>query len=679
MHEKNSCANEQNRNCFKKQQNIPFNQVARRNLFTMPKNFLVVNWKAIDGSARQRKMLRLRRNTNGKFMCFIEGCLHTGFKSNRGLRKHIDARHPWYYYFDKEPSVKREVIEKEKEKLKQPTNSIPSFSVTSGIGKEFLDWLVTPLGGGKSQREANQTAKRAMKFLMAALSDSEDGSNATNEYVDCCLGSAAVVIKFMETVTKEWALSSSAALNYLKSMSDLLDFRKAQGVSDTVLRSFTVTEVYIRRGKENLRKQKVLEYGRNLDLETLIAKDSWANIEEMEKVIPYHAPRFKEIVEKCSDEAYSPTISELAFATRFVVTYLFLRVKCSRPMTFQYMTLEMVVKSKSNGGFIDQTEFKTSSKYTFDTLIITPEVQKVLGIYIETVRPHLNPSCDYVLVTNGGKQYTSFSTAMALLVKEAIGKYINPTRYRQIVETESASRLSSEEQSIISRDQKHSSNVAERSYKKRLSRDIATKGKQCMEKMLGENRNESTTKLTEILDSIDMASKEFDESLLDKVGDILQGSSSTAADRNDDDDGQLPGCSNTNRQSFIDTSEIQITGSKSPSKSSSTSSSSSSSSSTSIINEDTLLSMWPNGNKNIKIKKETYSKNCKEVEKKVAFSSEEDKCLFDGIKKYGKGQWSKILKDPAFSFHECRKRDSLRMRYDSASYRHFVKKTMATV
>ena len=669
MSEKNSCANEQNGNYFKKQQNIPFNQVARRNLFTMPKNFLVVNWKAIDGSARQRKMLRLRRNTNGKFMCFIEGCLHTGFKSNRGLRKHIDARHPWYYYFDKEPSVKREVIEKEKEKLKQPTNSIPSFSVTSGIGKEFLDWLVTPLGGGKSQREANQTAKRAMKFLMAALSDSEDGSNATNEYVDCCLGSAAIVIKFMETVTKEWALSSSAALNYLKSMSDLLDFRKAQGVSDTVLRSFTVTEVYIRRGKENLRKQKVLEYGRNLDLETLIAKDSWANIEEMEKVIPYHAPRFKEIVEKCSDEAYSPTTSELAFATRFVVTYLFLRVKCSRPMTFQYMTLEMVVKSKSNGGFIDQTEFKTSSKYTFDTLIITPEVQKVLGIYIETVRPHLNPSCDYVLVTNGGKQYTSFSTAMALLVKEAIGKYINPTRYRQIVETESASRLSSEEQSIISRDQKHSSNVAERSYKKRLSRDIATKGKQCMEKMLGENRNESTTKLTEILDSINTTCQDFDESLLDKVGDLLQGNSSAVADGYDKKE-ELPGCSNSSRQTVIDSSDLQITGSKSPSKSSS----SSSTSSLSILNEDTLLSMWPDGNQNVKVKQETYNKTCLRGEKKVAFSFEEDKSLFEGIKKHGKGRWSKILKDITFSFHECRNRDSLRMRFESASYRHSVKK-----
>ena len=628
---------------------------------TMPKNFLVVNWKAIDGSARQRKMLRLRPNGNGKFMCFIEGCLHTGFKSNRGLRKHIDTRHPWYYYFDKEPVVKREMIEEENEKRKQPTNSIPAFSITEGLGKQFLDWLITPLGGGKTGREAVQAAKRAMKFLMAVLGDNENGSNATEEYVDCCLGSPAIVIKFMEIVTKEWSLSSSAALNYLKSMSDLLDFRKANGVSDAVLRSFTVTEVYIRRGRENLRKRKVLEYGRNLDLETLIARDSWADIDEMEKVIPFHAPRFKEIVEKCSQKELPPTVSELAFATRFVVTYLFLRVKCSRPMTFQYMTVDMVNKSKSNGGFIDQTEFKTSSKYTFDTLIITEEVQKVLGLYIDSVRPHMNPSCNYVLLTSGGKQYTSFASAMTLLVKKAIGKYINPTRYRQIVETESANRLTNDEQSVISQDQKHSSTVAERSYKKRLSRDVATKGKQCMEKMLGNKRTESTSQLNEILDSINTSSKEFDDNLLNRVADILQ----TEKTDKINSTSETPGCSYADDSSLGDSSDVIITGSRSPKlKDHAT-----------IPNENNTLPTWPDGNQHIQVKKETYETNSKQsCEKKIKFTSEEDKNLFEGIKKYGKGRWSKILKDPSLSFHESRTRDTLRLRTESATFRHTVSK-----
>lgn len=52
---------------------------------------------------------------------------------------------------------------------------------------------------------------------------------------------------------------SSASLNYLTSISDLLDFRKANSVSDCSLRCFAATEVYIRKDKENLGKRKRLE------------------------------------------------------------------------------------------------------------------------------------------------------------------------------------------------------------------------------------------------------------------------------------------------------------------------------------------------------------------------------------------------------------------------------------
>jgi hypothetical protein len=69
------------------------------------------------------------------------------------------------------------------------------------------------------------------------------------------------------------------------------------------------------------------------------------------------------------------------------------------------------------------------------------------------------------------------------MVFQAIGKYIHPTRYRQIIETESSSRLASEEQKILSLDQKHTSEVAKVHYQKHQSRVIAEKGKELMEKL----------------------------------------------------------------------------------------------------------------------------------------------------------------------------------------------------
>ena len=74
---------------------------------------------------------------------------------------------------------------------------------------------------------------------------------------------------------------------------------------------------------------------------------------------------------------------------------------------------------------------------------------------------------------------------MSQLVFEAIGKYINPTRYRQIIETESVQNLSPDEQKWVTEDQKHSSNVARTHYQKKRSRDIALKGQCCMSKLRG--------------------------------------------------------------------------------------------------------------------------------------------------------------------------------------------------
>ena len=61
---------------------------------------------------------------------------------------------------------------------------------------------------------------------------------------------------FLQLITEEWGLQSGSAFSYMKAIGDLLDYRKASGVSDHSLRAFTVTEVYIRRGKENLAKKK---------------------------------------------------------------------------------------------------------------------------------------------------------------------------------------------------------------------------------------------------------------------------------------------------------------------------------------------------------------------------------------------------------------------------------------
>ena len=88
---------------------------------------------------------------------------------------------------------------------------------------------------------------------------------------------------------------------------------------------------------------------------------------------------------------------------------------------------------------------------------------------------------------------------MCLLVYEAIGKYVHPTCYRQIIDTESADALSLEEQDLISQDQKHTSNVARIHYRKKSWRVVAENGNHCIKKLRGESGEQLDSSLKKLV------------------------------------------------------------------------------------------------------------------------------------------------------------------------------------
>ena len=76
---------------------------------------------------------------------------------------------------------------------------------------------------------------------------------------------------------------------------------------------------------------------------------------------------------------------DLTFVTRFVASFLFIKVKGARPMTFQYLTVLMFEASKLNEGFIDQKEFKTNVTFTFDSVLFDGLSTRVVDLYINSV------------------------------------------------------------------------------------------------------------------------------------------------------------------------------------------------------------------------------------------------------------------------------------------------------
>ena len=451
-----------------------------------------VNWSMLANASPKPKRLHLEEDDcDGLFHCPVQICKHDGFTTQRGCRKHVKSKHSWYYYFDEKPdSIQIESFDGQAnnntatdQKTARKMRTIATFDKTSIIAKNFLSWLTGSGGGCKSDRQAQQIVNRCLKFLKFCCEDEEE---LTFDIVDFSLCSPNLLFKFVDTMQDEWELGHAGRIGYLDAIAELADFRKVNGASDVVLRGLSSTETYLKKARKTVSKMMRLQWINELDIDTLESKGHWATLEELLEVVACYLPRYENVLKKCKDKPATVSPLELSFATKFLAVYLFIKVKGSRPMTYQFLTVEMVRIAKTNGGFIDQKMFKTAGKYGFDSLFLTDTSMQVLDGYIDHIRPHLKPTCDYVLVTRNGGQHNKLGELMSKLVFDAIGKYVHPTRYRQIVETVSSKMLSSNAQGTISEDQKHSSVVARVHYQKQRSREVASKAHEYLETLYGE-------------------------------------------------------------------------------------------------------------------------------------------------------------------------------------------------
>ena len=454
-----------------------------------------VNWSDIDGASPKPKRLHLEKDeADSLYHCPIQECDHDRFQSQRGCRKHVNTKHSWFFYFDEKPNSKEidfamenTIQDRTSETTKHAVKLLPSFSSSCDIGEVFTKWLTGSGGGCKKDRTAQQIVTRCLKFLRFCCEDEEE---LTFDVVDFSLCSPNLLFKFIDHLQDECKLGHGGRLGYIDAISEMIDFRKLHGASEAVLRKFSATELYLKRARKTVAKIMRLQWTQDFDIETLEARGHWATMEELLEVVKFHLPRYENTVKICKSSPAQVNPSDLTFATKFVAMYLFIKVKGSRPMTYQYLTVDMIATAKEKDGFIDQKTFKTAGKYGFDSLVLTDANMQVLDGYISYVRPLLKPQCDFVLVNRNGGQHGKLGEIMSKLVFDAIGKYIHPTRYRQIVETESLNQLTSQEQRILSEDQKHSSAVAKVHYQKRRSREVAVKAHECLQKLQGSKGSE---------------------------------------------------------------------------------------------------------------------------------------------------------------------------------------------
>ena len=69
-------------------------------------------------------------------------------------------------------------------------------------------------------------------------------------------------------------------------------------------------------------------------------------MEKLLKVVKFHLPRYETTVKICKSSPTQVNPSDLTFATKFVAMYLLIKVKGSCPMTYQYLTVDMIATAR---------------------------------------------------------------------------------------------------------------------------------------------------------------------------------------------------------------------------------------------------------------------------------------------------------------------------------------------
>ena len=298
------------------------------------------------------------------------------------------------------------------------SRAIASFDPTNKIAKNFFSWLTGSGGGRKSDRQAQQIVSKCLKFLKFCCKDEEE---LTFDVVNFSLCSPNLLIKFVDTMQDDWNPGRPGRIGYLDAIAELVDYRKVNEALESVLRGLVSSEIYMKKVRKTVSKMMRLQWTSELDIDALEAKGHWATLAELLEVVGRYLPRYESVMKSCKEKPGVVLPIDLVFATKFLAVYLFIKVKGSRPMTYQYLTVEMVNKAKTNGGFIDQKMFKTAGKFGFDSHYPTETSMQELDGYINHIRPLLRPTCDFVLVTRNGGQHNKLGGQMSKLVFDGTG------------------------------------------------------------------------------------------------------------------------------------------------------------------------------------------------------------------------------------------------------------------
>ena len=203
-------------------------------LINMKRLFSKEEWKNVAGAAVKSKRLKLQASETNEFICPINGCDSNTFKSRRGCRKHVFKKHAWFYYFEEKPNIEDSfpavVIKRPQKQMRCFTANMPTFTKDCSVALNFINWLCSPGGSGKTIDQANQICAKVLKYAKFCCHDVPPSWVLTKTVMEYCICSVTLIDSFIKYLQNEWKVGKAGVIGYLNSLSHYLDFQRCEGV-----------------------------------------------------------------------------------------------------------------------------------------------------------------------------------------------------------------------------------------------------------------------------------------------------------------------------------------------------------------------------------------------------------------------------------------------------------------
>ena len=190
----------------------------------------------------------------------------------------------------------------------------------------------------KNCKQAQQIVSKCLKFLKFCF---EDEDEVTFDIVDLSLCSPKILFKFVDTMQDDWNLGHPGRIRYLDAIAELVDYRKWMEHRNRYWGG------WLEKGAQKRFQNDAVAVDQRARHQCLRSQGVLGHTVGSRGSLPAALRELAEII-----------VGETGccFANRFIFCYqicgyLFIKVKGSLPMTYQYLTMEMVNKAKTNSGF----------------------------------------------------------------------------------------------------------------------------------------------------------------------------------------------------------------------------------------------------------------------------------------------------------------------------------------